>query len=280
MSPVSAIAFIAIGAALMLLASRTRRGGRVEQGLSLLAALAAMLAIIGYIDHADALYRLMLYTQVALHTAIALFLLSVAVFFVRLHNGFAGDLMGDGPGSAMARRFLPAVFVVPITLGWICLRGQGAGLYGGELGVALDCTSTVVIFAFMIWLTAITLDKESDRRNKAEREYRELNAQLEARVEERTESLAWQTVLLAEQAALLDIAPGSIFVRDMQNRVTFWNKGATGKYGWTVDQALERVIAFHTHTRPSVCHFHKESALAQYPSTTFSFLGGKSNAPN
>jgi diguanylate cyclase (GGDEF)-like protein/PAS domain S-box-containing protein len=238
MAPIATVAITAIGAALMLLALKTRLSERAAQLLSLLTALAAMLAIIGYIDHATPLYRFMEYTQVALYTAIALFLLSAAVFFARPSSAMAGDLTRVGSGSTMARRFLPAVFLVPVSVGWICLRGERAGFYGTELGLALYTTSNVVVFAFLVWLSSRRLNEESVQRNKAEIEIRELNAQLEWRVAERTKTLEQQATLLAEQAGLLDIAHDSIFVRDMDDRITFWSKGAAEKYGWTADEAL------------------------------------------
>lgn len=43
---------------------------------------------------------------------------------------------------------------------------------------------------------------------------------------------------IREQAALLDIATDAIFVRDLENRILFWNKGAENLYGWKVDEAL------------------------------------------
>ena len=43
-----------------------------------------------------------------------------------------------------------------------------------------------------------------------------------------------------EQAALLDIAADAIFVRDMQHRIVYWNKGAEKIYGWTVQEAMGR----------------------------------------
>ncbi|PSR19074.1 hybrid sensor histidine kinase/response regulator [filamentous cyanobacterium CCP3] len=43
---------------------------------------------------------------------------------------------------------------------------------------------------------------------------------------------------IREQAALLDIATDAILVRDVQNQILFWNKGAERLYGWTSTEAL------------------------------------------
>ena len=47
---------------------------------------------------------------------------------------------------------------------------------------------------------------------------------------------------LAQQAALLDQARDAIMVRDMEQRVLFWNHGAEALYGWTREQAIGRPI--------------------------------------
>jgi PAS domain S-box-containing protein len=130
---------------------------------------------------------------------------------------------------------------VPPFLGWIRLQGQIAGWYGTEIGLVIFATSNVVVFAVLVWLSARQMNKEYGQRSRAERDLREFNIELEARVAQRTAVLERQAVVLTEQAALLDLAHDSIFVRDTNNRIAFWNKGAALKYGWTAEQAIGRV---------------------------------------
>jgi diguanylate cyclase (GGDEF)-like protein/PAS domain S-box-containing protein len=241
MAPTTSTAFLAIGLALLLLNWKTRRDRRPAQVLSLCATLVAMIAINGYIYHATALYRIAIYTQVALPTSIALFLLSGAVFFARPQSGIAGDLTSESAGSVMARRFLPAVFCIPVLLGWIRLHRQLSNMSGTELGLALFATANVVVFSILVWLNARKMNAGYSLRRKAETEIRQLNAELEERVAERTRTLEHQTTVLAQQAALLDLAHDAIVVWDMNRRVVFWNRGAEIMSGWPAKLAVGEI---------------------------------------
>ena len=44
--------------------------------------------------------------------------------------------------------------------------------------------------------------------------------------------------VLREQAGLLDLTHDTIFVRDMNDVITYWNRGAEERYGWPREQAL------------------------------------------
>jgi diguanylate cyclase (GGDEF)-like protein/PAS domain S-box-containing protein len=238
MAPTAAAAFVALGVALLLLDWKTRRGRWPAQVFSLFAGLIALMAVNGYIYRATAVDRLILYTQVAAHTAVALLLLSGAVFFARPRSGLASDLTSPFSGSVMARRFLPAVFVIPVLLGWLCLQGQRAGLYGTEPGLALYATSTMIAFAVLVWMSARGMNTEHIGRGHAEVGLLELNAELEERVGDRTTMLEQQAASLIEQAALLDLAQDAVVVRDMNRRILYWNRGAETLFGWSSGEAL------------------------------------------
>jgi two-component system cell cycle sensor histidine kinase/response regulator CckA len=47
---------------------------------------------------------------------------------------------------------------------------------------------------------------------------------------------------LTEQAALLDQVPDAILVRDLDDRILFWNRGSERIYGWTAEEALGRDV--------------------------------------
>jgi PAS domain S-box-containing protein len=47
--------------------------------------------------------------------------------------------------------------------------------------------------------------------------------------------------VLREQASLLDLTHDTIFVRDRNDVITYWNRGAEELYGWTRDEAIGQV---------------------------------------
>jgi PAS domain S-box-containing protein len=47
--------------------------------------------------------------------------------------------------------------------------------------------------------------------------------------------------VLHEQARLLDLTHDTVFVRDMNDVITYWNRGAEELYGWTKEEAVNKV---------------------------------------
>jgi len=76
-------------------------------------------------------------------------------------------------------------------------------------------------------LFALIISWFSSRRRRIEQELREARDKLEIEVAERT-----------QQANLLNLTHDSIFVRDMDFLVTYWNLGSQELYGWTAEDAI------------------------------------------
>jgi PAS domain S-box-containing protein len=85
-----------------------------------------------------------------------------------------------------------------------------------------DFPNVAILLAFaglIAWFSSI--------RQTVEGELRRARDQLQLEVEERT-----------QQASLLNLTHDTIFVRDMNDIITYWNRGAHELYGWTAEEAV------------------------------------------
>jgi PAS domain S-box-containing protein len=77
-----------------------------------------------------------------------------------------------------------------------------------------------ISFAFLVaWFSAV--------RRRVERELIQARDHLQIEVAERT-----------QQASLLNLTHDTIFVRDMRDIITYWNRGAHELFGWTPEEAI------------------------------------------
>jgi two-component system, cell cycle sensor histidine kinase and response regulator CckA len=75
--------------------------------------------------------------------------------------------------------------------------------------------------------------------------------------------LEQQSARLAEQAALLDEAQDAILVRDLDGRISFWNRSAERIYGWSTQEALGQRVQELLHLDPETFERGTAELLAQ-----------------
>jgi diguanylate cyclase (GGDEF)-like protein/PAS domain S-box-containing protein len=172
MAPSTALNFALLGCAIVLMPSR--RAYRLAQLLALTAAVSTLLALSGYLYHAEAFYGIGGRTQMALHTAASGLVLSCAVLLMRPSDGVMTAVTSNTAGGVAIRRLLPVVVIVPLLLGWLRLEGQQAvRLYGTEFGLSLLVTTLIVVLVAVVWTTGSSLARSDGRRQQAAKELAE-----------------------------------------------------------------------------------------------------------
>ena len=132
---------------------------------------------------------------------------------------------------------------VPLFLFALALTAWYGGAGAALLALLLSCISFTYFFVepiysvyisyadlpyFIVFATFASLVTWfSVFRGRVEGELRQARSDLEIEVAERT-----------QQASLLDLTHDTIFVRDMSDVITYWNRGAQELYGWTAEEAI------------------------------------------
>ncbi|MFF4015409.1 SpoIIE family protein phosphatase [Streptomyces sp. NPDC001843] len=215
MAPNTAAA-LTLGGVASLCASAPRLPAWTSQIPGLAVLTLGMLRLYGFAYGVPELERFGAYTAMALHTALALVLLGVAVFLARAAEGPAGLLMNAGTTGALGRRMLATILVVPPLLGWAVLAGEDAGLYGTRLGVALLVGGHVAVFAAVIFAALGVGRRIEVAHARAERQVRQ-NALLQA---------------------FMDHTPAAVFVKDLDGRFLAVNTRFEQETGLSREQAL------------------------------------------
>lgn len=170
-----ALNFLLLGALLGLLDTpwstvRHRQKRWPAQWLALLIAVISFVVLLGFIYGATSLYRPRLSNPVALHGIVLFMLLALGALIARSDRGVVARVISADADGLLLRRMLPAVIVIPPTLGWLRLQGQEAGLYGTDLGLAIFATTNVLVLCGLIWITASLVRRaEVERRTAADK---------------------------------------------------------------------------------------------------------------
>ena len=147
------------GTALALVDMPVPRARQAARHVTLAALLLTLLGLVGHAYGSDPLHGL----GMSLYTAAAFTVVCLGILCTHPGEGLAGALTSDTPGGAMARRLMPAVFLVPFILGWLCLVGQRAGWFDTSTGTALFAVALIVVLVALVYSGARMLDRSEAR---------------------------------------------------------------------------------------------------------------------
>src|SRR6266404_6730777 len=145
---------------------------------------------------------------------------------------------GTGPG-------LLAVFLSTLSINFFILEPRFA------FSFSLRDAIHLAVFLF----SALLISSWSAARSRVEHALKRARAELEEKVEARTADLSRtndqlrQEIaerersegVLREKASLLNLTHDTVYVRDMNDVITYWNRGAEERYGWLSKEAVGRV---------------------------------------
>ena len=168
--------------------------------------------------------------------------------------------------------FAPLFFLAIILSAWF--GGMGPGLLAALLAtICIDYFFLEPVYYFkfnlahlpqllVFFISAVMVSSWSAVRKRAETLLRRARDEQEAKVQERTVDLKQTNEklqaeiterrrveeTLRQRADLLDLTHDTIFARDMNDVITYWNRGAEELYGWKSDEAVGRVTHELTQT--------------------------------
>ena len=190
MAPNTAVCFVALGLALLLLRTKSRGLDLLREALVLVAAFIATTALVSYGYQAPATGALAArFTRMAVHTATALTLLAAGVLCARPAAGGMRMVTAEGASGLLLRSMLPLLAVVLVALGWLRMAGEQAGLYSATAGTALFVTIRIFVTSAVVFIAAFLIVRLERQRDTARQRLDQLNEGLEHRIEERTREL-------------------------------------------------------------------------------------------
>jgi len=169
MGPPGATSWALIGIALVLAARpKGYRSRRFVAVLGLMTASLSSLSLIGYLYGASSLYTIPTLTVIAMQTATFIFCVSAGLIMSVPEYGPMRLLSQPTPAGILARRIVPILIAGPILIGFFRLAGERAGLYDAPFGSALRTLSEITLFLFMLWRTALAIERHAQQRQKAD----------------------------------------------------------------------------------------------------------------
>ena len=177
MGVAASLNFSFLGPALVFIDARSRRWFRVSNISVLMVVVITLLVFLYYFYGIEQGEPIAFYFTIAIHTVVAFLSICAAILLTRPERGVVSTLLGNSPGSVVARRMWPALLLI-ILLGWIRTIARTQGWFGPGFGTAALILAILLLFIGLMWWTAISLNRTDRERHLVNLALRESEARL------------------------------------------------------------------------------------------------------
>ncbi len=229
MYPVVAVLILSLSLSALLISQPQQNIVEVGQWISLFPAAIGLISFAGHVFDVDDQFTL--FTSV--HGSITACLLTISLFCSRPDLGLMRILGEPGFASLALRWMLPIGLSVPFLLGATQLWLRSNHMIDRQTGIFIEVLVTSLLFAIAALTTAKAGYALDLKRRKAESALRELNDDLEHRIELRTAELTESESRFRD---LVEVAPYGIVVADMDGRIQMTNPQACQQFGYAPEE--------------------------------------------
>jgi PAS domain S-box-containing protein len=215
MGPPASTCFTLIGIGLMLLTSRGSR--RIAPVFGILVAVISMLSLIGYVFGAQPMFAVAHWTGIAFQTATILFALGIAIVASVPEAEPMRTLSQRSAAGVLVQRTVPVMFALCVTLGWLRVRGQEAGLFDTAMGTAMLVSTELILLSALLWWCADAVANREHQQKQVEEALRESAARL---------------------SGLVNSAMDAVIAVDEAQRIVLFNPAAEKMFCITEAEAL------------------------------------------
>jgi signal transduction histidine kinase len=167
MSPITAGCFCVLALSIWSVEARAERWPvHPTSALAMPLLLVALVVLSGYIYGVRDFYQLGPYIRISWVSAGCFLLLGLGCLMARPERGPLRYVANARLSGIASRRLLPAVIVLPLAFGWLCVWGQKTGFFGVEVATALFAVSLVVVLGTVVWIDARAVDAADREREK------------------------------------------------------------------------------------------------------------------
>lgn len=237
MAPQAGVAFLLLGAALLLLDVETRRHRPVGAFFAFAAGPIGLVPLLGFAFGSRLLYGIPTFPPLAISSCLGVVLLSAGVVFARPKSDVVSVLASPTAGGRAARLLLPVGVVVPSGLGLLLAAGLKTGAYEPLFAFAALVAALVTILCAAIWWSALRLQSAEQVQSSLTRELAQETESARALKDALSRARASEQLLHTMFDSIRDYA---IITLDAKGLVTSWNAGAQRLKGWAPSEIVGR----------------------------------------